>query len=207
RPLNVRQAFIRNITNTSITIDWEDDSYNQNANISYYELVLKCNNTIQYRTLINGSLASYTFPSLFPNTIYSIDISVVDTWKRYSGSITINGTTLSSTNSNEFKKSYQFVDHNLIDQSVSCYRLDSQLLLIEFNNSQLLSIQRIYNVTIFDYQDHVAYTDNHYNQQYYLTTKTLNSFIYRLKRKSLTFKIKFIFSTNQLEYVETIVKY
>ncbi|CAF3333766.1 unnamed protein product [Rotaria socialis] len=207
RPLNVRQAFIRNITNTSITIDWEDDSYNQNANISYYELVLKCNNTIQYRTLINGSLASYTFPSLFPNTIYSIDISAVDTWKRYSGSITINGTTLSSTNSNEFKKSYQFVDHNLIDQSVSCYRLDNQLLLIEFNNSQLLSVQRIYNVTIYDYQDYVAYTDNHYNQQYYLTTKTLNSFIYRLKRKSLTFKIKFIFSTNQLEYVETIVKY
>ncbi|CAF2914714.1 unnamed protein product [Rotaria sp. Silwood2] len=41
RPLNIRQASIRNITNTSITIDWEDDSYNQNANITYYELVLK----------------------------------------------------------------------------------------------------------------------------------------------------------------------
>ena len=41
RPLNIRHAFIRNLTNTSITIEWEDDSYNRNANISYYELVLK----------------------------------------------------------------------------------------------------------------------------------------------------------------------
>lgn len=138
--------------------------------------------------------------------MYSIDISAVDAWKRYSGSITINGTTASS-NSNELKNPHHFVDRNLIDQSVACYRLDNQLLLIEFNNSQLLSVQRIYNITIYDYQDHIAYTDNHYNQQYYLTTKTLNSFLYRVKRKSLTYKIKFIFSTNQLEYVETIVKY
>jgi hypothetical protein len=41
RPLNIRHAYIRNLTNTSITIDWEDDNYNRNANISYYELVLK----------------------------------------------------------------------------------------------------------------------------------------------------------------------
>lgn len=41
RPLNIRNAFLRNITNTSITIDWEDDNYNRNANITYYELVLK----------------------------------------------------------------------------------------------------------------------------------------------------------------------
>lgn len=41
RPLSIRHAFIRNLTNTSITINWEDDSYNRNANISYYELVLK----------------------------------------------------------------------------------------------------------------------------------------------------------------------
>ena len=41
RPLTIRTAFLRNITNTSITIDWEDDNYNRNANITYYELVLK----------------------------------------------------------------------------------------------------------------------------------------------------------------------
>jgi len=41
RPLHIRHAFIRNLTNTSITIDWEDDSYNRNANISHYELVLR----------------------------------------------------------------------------------------------------------------------------------------------------------------------
>lgn len=40
-PLNIRHVFIRNITNTSITVNWEDDNYNQNANITYYELVLK----------------------------------------------------------------------------------------------------------------------------------------------------------------------
>lgn len=40
-PLNIRHAFIQNVTNTSITIDWEDDSYNRNANITHYELVLK----------------------------------------------------------------------------------------------------------------------------------------------------------------------
>ena len=40
-PLNVRHVYIRNITNTSLTIDWEDDTYNRNANITYYELVLK----------------------------------------------------------------------------------------------------------------------------------------------------------------------
>ncbi|CAF1307408.1 unnamed protein product [Adineta steineri] len=203
-PLNIRHAFVRNITNTSITVDWEDDSYNRNANITYYELVLKYNNTIQYRTLVNGTLLSYTFPSLYPNTLYSIDISAVDVWKRYSGSITINSTTL-SMNSNE-NKNYQFIDRHIIEQSVICYRLDTQLLLVEFNRSQLLSSNYIYNITIYDYQDHVALTDNHYEQEF-SSMKSLTSFIYRLKRKSLTFKIKFIFSTNQMEYVETIVKY
>jgi hypothetical protein len=41
RPLNIRNAILRNVTNTSITIDWEDDNYNRNANVTYYELVLK----------------------------------------------------------------------------------------------------------------------------------------------------------------------
>ena len=41
RPLNIRNAILRNVTNASITIDWEDDNYNRNANVTYYELVLK----------------------------------------------------------------------------------------------------------------------------------------------------------------------
>jgi len=93
-----------------------------------------------------------------------------------------------------------------MDQSVTCYRLDNQLLLIEFNRSQLLSSNYIYNITIYDYQDHVIFTDNHYDREI-SSMKILNSFIYHLKRKSLTFKIKFIFSTNQFEYIETIIKY
>jgi len=96
-----------------------------------------------------------------------------------------------------------------MDQSVTCYRLDNQLLLIEFNRSELLSSNYIYNLTIYDYQDHILLTDNHYNseQQEFSSNQILNSFIYHLKRKSLIFKIKFIFSTNQFEYIETILKY
>jgi hypothetical protein len=83
------------------------------------------------------------------------------------------------------------------------------LLLVEFNRSQLLSTNYIYNLTIYDYQDHVVLTDDHYNleQQEFLSNQIFNSFIYRLKRKSLAFKIKFLFSTNQMEYIDTIIKY
>ena len=173
-----------------------------------FDCFTRYNDTIQYRTLVNGTLSTYTFPSLHPNTLYSIDISAVDIWKRYSGSVTINSTTLSS-NSNDFKKPYQLMDRDLIEQSVACYRLDHQMLLVEFNRSQLISSNQIYNITIYDYQDHVAFTDNHYDnqRQEFTATEPLNAFIYRLKRKSLTFKIKFIFSTSQFEYIETIVKY
>lgn len=169
---------------------------------------LRFNNTIQYRTLVNGSLSSYTFPSLHPHTLYSIDISAVDIWKRYSGSITINSTTL-GINSNELKKSYQLFDRHLFDQSITCYRLDNQLLLIEFNRSQLLLTNYIYNLTIYDYHDHIVLTDNYYNseQQEFFSNQILNSYIYNLKRKSLTYKIKLIFSTNQFEYIEIITKY
>ncbi len=162
------------------------------------------NNTIQYRTLVNGSLTSYTFPSLHPHTLYSIDLSAVDIWKRYSVSITVNSTTLSS-NSNELKKSYQLFDRHLLDQSVTCYRLDNQLLLIEFNRSQILTSNYIHNLTIYDYQDHVILTDNH--SEGLSSNQIFNSFIYRLKRKSLTFKIKYLFSINQFESNEIIIKY
>lgn len=157
---------------------------------------------------MNGTLSTYTFPSLHSNTVYSIDISAVDVWKRYSGSVTINSTTLSS-NSNELPKSYQLIDRHLIEQSVTCYRLDNQMLLVEFNRSQLLASHRIYNITVYDYQDHMALTENHYDsrQEEFNSERELSAFIYRLKRRSLTFKIKFTFSTTQFEYIETIVKY
>lgn len=41
RPLNIRAGSVRNVTNNSLTIEWEDDNYNRNANITFYELVLK----------------------------------------------------------------------------------------------------------------------------------------------------------------------
>lgn len=168
-------------------------------------LFYRLNNTIQYRTLVNGTLSSYTFPSLHPHTLYSIDISAVDIWKRYSGSVTINSTTL-GINSNEFKKTYQFIDHHLFEQSIICYRLDNQLLLVEYNRSQLLLTNSIYNISIYDYHDHIVLTDN-FKIQDYLTNQLFHSYIYHLKRKSLTYKIKITFSTNQYEYIETINKY
>ena len=137
--------------------------------------------------------------------MYSIDISVVDIWKRYSGSITLNSTTLSSNS----KQSSQLFDHYLIEKSVTCYRLDYQLLLIEYNRSELFHKNSIYNLTIYDYQDHIVLTDNYYNtdEKNFQINDNFHSFIYRLKRKSLTYKIRFLFTTNQFDYIETIFKY
>ena len=208
RPLTIRHLFIRNLTNTSLTIEWEDDQYNQQANITYYELVLKMNNTIQYRTLVNGSLTLYTFPSLYPNTSYSIDISAVDIWKRYSSSKTINSTTL-STNINEMKKSSQSLDRYFLQKTLSCYRLDHQLLLIEYNRSDLFSTYFLYNLTVYDYQDHIVSTDNYYNsdEKTYLTNEQFHSFLYRFKRKSYTYKIQILFFNEQINSFEYLTKY
>ncbi len=41
RPLPIQYITISNITNTSLTLLWIDDDYNQNANITFYELILK----------------------------------------------------------------------------------------------------------------------------------------------------------------------
>ena len=63
----------------------------------------------------------------------------------------------------------------------------------------------LYNLTIYDYQDHVVLTDNHHEG--ITSNQIFNSFIYRLKRKSLSFKIKFLFSTTQFEFNDIIIKY
>jgi hypothetical protein len=89
---------------------------------------------------------------------------------------------------------------------VTCYRLDNQLLLIEFNRSQFLSSNYIYNITIYDYEDHIVHTDNSEPQDFF-SEKILNSFIYHLKRQSLTYKIKVLLSTNPSEHIEAITKY
>jgi hypothetical protein len=41
RPLPIQHVRISGVTNTSLTVRWKDDSYNQNANITSYELILK----------------------------------------------------------------------------------------------------------------------------------------------------------------------
>jgi hypothetical protein len=169
--------------------------------------LLRYNNTILYLISVNKSLSTYTFSGLHPNTFYSIDISTVDIWKRSSKSTTITGRTL-PYNPSEAPSSHKIIDSHLLDQSISCYRLNQQLLLIEFNRSKLVTLNYIYNLTLYDNQDHLVLTDNLYSLQQQLPIiKTLNSFIYQIKENILRFKIKLIISTNQSEYLGSISKH
>ncbi|CAF3467601.1 unnamed protein product [Rotaria sp. Silwood1] len=207
RPLPIRHISIKRRTNTSLTLQWKDDSYNRNANITYYDLILKLNNTIQFRIFVNHTQLSYTFSSLYSNTFYSIDISAVDIWKRHSQKVTITTRTLSSKK-NENISSHQLIDRHLLDESISCYRLNHQLLLIEFNRSKFLMQNLIYNLTIYNDEDHIVLSDNLYSSKQQLPIiKTLNSFIYNIRNKNLRCKIKLIVSTIQLEFLGTTYKY
>jgi len=120
---------------------------------------------------------------------------VIDIWKRYSHSRTITGQTL-PLNSNQKILFNQIIDHYLLDQSISCYYFNSQFLLIEFNPSKFEMLNHIYNLTIYDNQNHMLLTDNLYQ----------NSFIYYLKEKNLKYKIKLIISAIQSEYLGQISK-
>ncbi|CAF0998359.1 unnamed protein product [Adineta steineri] len=206
RPLPIRHVVVSEITSSRLTFQWKDDSYNRNANITHYQLVLKYNNTIQYRNLVNHTLSIYTFSSLHPNTLYSIEISAVDIWQRYGKTVIITSKTL-PLNTNEKSTSHKIIDRHLLDQSISCYRLNQQLLLIEFNRSKFLILNHIYNLTIYDNQDNIITTDSLYSLRQYLPLiKTLNSFIYQIKAKILKFKIKLMISTAQSEYLGSISK-
>ncbi|CAF1595292.1 unnamed protein product [Adineta ricciae] len=205
RPLPIRHLSVSDTTHTHLTVQWNDDSYNQNANITYYELILKNHHTIQHRSFVNRTLSNYTFYSLHPNTIYTIDISVVDIWKRSSQTTTITGRTLSLT-SNEKISSHQIIDPYLIDQSIACYRLNQQFLLIEFNRTRLYNRNHIYNLKIYDHQDQLILTDNLYAiPQRLPIIKTSNSFIYQIKSDISRYKMKLTISTNQSEYLGSIL--
>ncbi|CAF0933103.1 unnamed protein product [Rotaria sordida] len=207
RPLPIRHIFIKKRTNTSLTIQWKDDDYNRNANITSYDLILKLNNKIRFRISVNHTQSTYTFLSLYSNTLYSIDISAVDVWKRYSRNVTIIGRTLSS-NKYDNISSHKLIDRHLLDQLISCYRLNHQLLLVEFNRSQFLMKNYIYNLTIYNHEDRIILSDNLYSLKQQLPIiKTLNSFIYHLKEQNLRCKIKLIISTIQLEFLGTTYKY
>ena len=161
--------------------------------------------TIQHRSFVNRILSNYTFYSLHPNTIYTIDISVVDIWKRSSKTTTITGRTLSLT-SNEKISSHQIIDPYLIDQSIACYRLNQQLLLIEFNRTRLYNRNHIYNLKIYDHQDQLILTDNLYAiRQRLPIIRTSNSFIYQVKSDISRYKMKLTISTNQSEYLGSIL--
>ena len=132
----------------------------------------------------------------------------MDVWKRYGGSLTINGSTVSSS-STELKKAPQVIDRHLLEQSIACYRLDYQTLLVELNRTPVSSTppHPIYNLTIYDHQDHLASTDSPSSSHEISKHKHLNSYIYRLSRRSVSFKVKFLFSSPHSDSVEAVVKY
>ena len=132
--------------------------------------------------------------------MYSIDITVIDIWKRSSRSKTINEKTKIL--------SHKIIDRYLLDQSISCYRLNHELLLIEFNRSRFQTLNYIYNLTIYNNYDSIILTDKLYSiPQELPRIKTLNSFIYYLKENNLRFKMKLILSTIQSEFLGMIEKY
>jgi hypothetical protein len=120
---------------------------------------------------------------------------VIDIWKRSSRSKTITSQTF-PFNSKEKILFNKIIDHHLLDQSISCYNLNDELLLIEFNNSKFRMLNHIYNLTIFDNQNHRILTDYFYS-----------SFIYYLKEKHVRYQIKLMVSTIQSEYLGQISKY
>ena len=169
------------------------------------------NNTVQYRTLVNASLNSYTFPSLLPNTLYSMDIAAVDTWKRYSGSLTINASTLSSHETVASTKAPFIVDRYELEKAFGCYRLDAQALLVEYNRSHLISAAfSLHNLTIYDSQDHVALSEaflSSSTQHDWAKTKYFNANVFHSKRKSSSFKVKFQLLASQSEHSESVPKF
>jgi hypothetical protein len=137
-----------------------------------------------------------------------MDISAVDIWKRYSGSLTINGSTLSSSTTSDTNDSTRVFDRRFIEQSILCYRLDHQTLLVEYNRSKFVSSSPIvHNLTIYDYQDHVSLTDRPLLEQDTTNTNMIKPWIYRVQGQSQSFKIKFLFVINDIDQSEIIVKY
>ncbi|CAF5089080.1 unnamed protein product, partial [Rotaria magnacalcarata] len=205
RPLPIRHVAILHRTNTTLTLQWKEENYNRNANISYYELILRHNHTIKSHVLVNHTQTTYTFASLQPHTLYSIEISVIDIWQRSSQS---TRTTERTLRKNENFSSHKLIDRQLLHQSISCYHINHELLLIELNRSRFLTRNPIYNLTIYNNEDHVVLVDNLYSAEQSLPLmKTLNSFIYDLKDNSVPHKIKLAISTMRLEFLGLILKY
>lgn len=190
----IQHVSIIKITNTSLTFQWIDDQYNQYANITSYELILRYDHLIQLRRVVNRTISIYTFSSLYSSTFYSIEISVIDIWQRSSRSKTI----ISQTLPFNIPKKILFnkiIDSNLLDQSISCYNFYDQFLLIEFNQTKFKMLNHIYNLTIFNYYNKIIFSEILYS-----------SFIYSLKQKYLKYKMQLTISTIQTEYLGMITK-
>lgn len=139
-----------------------------------------------------------------------MEISAVDIWKRYSGSITINASTLTSQQNFDSTKAPLIVDRLSLEKSFGCYRLDSQSLLIEYNRSNLISISySIHNLTIYDAQEHITLSETHLpsSQQDWAKTKYFNANVYRLKRKSSSYKVKFLLLSSQSDDLDIVTKF
>ena len=149
---------------------------------------------IQSRIRVNWSTSTYTFSALHSGVFYSIDISVIDRWKRSSSSKTILSQTFPFTSQ---KKIFfnQIIDAHRLDQSITCYHFQSQFLFIEFNSSKYHMLNHIYNLTIF----------NEDNQM--ITNRIVySSLIFPLEGNQGKYTIELRVSTIQSEYLGKSVK-
>ena len=195
RPLPIPYFILTKITNTSLSVFWQDDIYNQNANITSYELILKYSHVIQSKIRVNRTTSRYTFVGLNPNTNYSIEIFAVDIWNRLSLPKIIKNQTLPIDINAKFY-SNQILDSNQIDQTINCYNFHWKYLFIDFNSSTIHRFNHIYNLTIFNRYEQISFTTNLYS-----------SFVYSIQNVHHDkYKIQLSVSTFQLEYLGKITK-
>lgn len=99
-------------------------------------------------------------------------------------------------------------DRNSVERLVNCYRLDYQLLLVELNRSKNIpSTYKMFNLTVFDYQDQLLLSESSTYLDDSLRNQHFQSFIYRLKRRSPSFKIKYSLQFDETDQVETLSKH
>ena len=93
----------------------------------------------------------------------------------------MHGRTL-SLNASKKNLFYKIIDYQLRNQSISCYRLNHQLLLNEFDDSEFQEQNYIYNLTVYHSDDYIVSIGNLYSFKQLLSSKkTIDSFIYYLK--------------------------
>lgn len=136
----------------------------------------------------------YTFSSLHSGIFYSIELSVLDQWKRSSTSKTLLRQTLPLQSQKKIFVN-RIIDAHLLDHSIDCYNLQSKYLFIELNTSAYEILNQIYNLTIFDGEYRIV-----------MNRIVYSSLIYSLEEHQGRYTIELSVSTSQSEYLGKIGK-